>query len=231
MSLLEIHAEIKTALLVLNIDLSTAPQHEINFKYTHGEFCNKVNEEIILFSFMKKFCAGELFTVYNEKGKMFSHSVPSLSPMLEHSKFLLQYFEYLKQIEQYFDIRFLDFPIESITEESTNLVLKIISLINNQKQFVEWDDELTMELMDETEKTLEQLKLINIDHPPVVAHHRQAEVVELHGQSLILGFKMIEIQEAYVSNLDSVLSRNEKLVRIKSVKNKVVISYTQELKE
>lgn len=230
-SVLEIHAEIKTGSIVLNIDLSTAPQHEINFKYTHGEFCKKVADEIVLFSFMMRFCSGEVFTVYNEKGKMFSHGVPALHPMLEHSKYFLQYFEYLRQIEQYFKVRFIDFPIATITEESTSNVLKIITLINNQKQIVDWDDELTMELINESEKTLEQIKSINIDHPPVVACHKQEDSVELHGHVLKLGYKKIEIQEAYVSNLDQVLSRNENIVKIRSVNNKVAISYDQALKE
>lgn len=226
-SYIEIHIELKNAYLKLNLDLTFHPETKVKFTYEHNEFCNKVNEEIDFFTLLIKLCTGERFTFYSKSGQSYSYPLPQMTEFFDDSLFLLNYFKNLRIIEQYYNVRFMNINLNSITKKTNNLILTAISVINSQSREFDWDEELQMDLFDKSQKTIEQFSKFNDIDAPVIAYHKKEEVIEIHGQKIKLGFKKVEFQEPYVSNLESLLNGKEKFVRIRSKNRKIKVSFTK----
>lgn len=225
-SIIEIHIELKNALLKVNLDISNLPETKVNFNYKHNEICTKTNEEIELFNLLKNLGSGQQFKIYTQSGKTYTKNFQQMPLFIEEAEYFLEYFENLRLIEKHYLIQFLNININSISESTFELVKKVVSVINKTSTTSDWDDELQMELIDFSEHTIEQLKKVNELKAPVVANHKLEEEIEIHGQKLNLGYKKIEFLESYISNLDSIINKNEKIARIKSLNKKIIITYS-----
>ncbi len=223
----EIHLELKTAILKVNINLETIPDTKFTFNYTHNKVCGRTKDEIELFTLLEKLGLGDHFTIFPKSYSSISKSLPPMTELTEEAQYFLEYFENLRRIEQHYNIKFSDITISSVTNETDNLVLKVINIIEGNTMTFDWNDELHMELNDFKESTIEQLKTVNKVHAPVEAKNTQEEIVELHGQNINLGYKKVLFLESYVSNLSAIVEKKEKLVRIKSNNNKIEVSYSK----
>lgn len=223
----EIHLELKTAILKVNINLETLPNTKFTFNYKHNKVCGKTKDEIELFTLLNNLGLGKQFTIFPKSYSSISKSLPPMTELTDEAQYFLEYFENLKRIEQHYNIRFSEISITSINNETDNLVLKVINIIEGNTMTFDWNDELQMELLDFKNSTIEQLEMVNKIHAPVEANNTQEEIVELHGQTINLGFKKVLFLESYVSNLPAIIEKKEKLVRIKSKNNKIEVSYSK----
>jgi hypothetical protein len=225
-SLIEIHAELKSAGLIINLDIQSLSETKVKINYKHKEICRNVKEEIELFTLLKKLGDGEIFTVYPESGEAFSRSLPIIELLQNEADFFLDYFTKIKSIEQHYKIRFSNISIHSVTDSVIEQVELLVAVINGEKLEYEWYNELTMDLIDGSDENIEQLKKANEVNSSVIAHHKVEEKIDLHGHEINVGFKTVEFLESYVSNLQQIIDKEEEIVRMKSRCNKILVSYS-----
>lgn len=224
---IEIHTELKNAQIILKLEILEGNETKVNFTYKHKDNCRNVNEELELFTLLKNLGTGMLFTIYNKNGKSFSRSFPNLTPILEESNYYLNYFQKLKDIENYFNIRFSNINIHSITKSTFEDVLFLISIINGESITYDWDGEMQLELSEKTEENLNDLKKINKENAPVIVCQQHEEEFEIHDQKINLGYKMIEIVKPNVINFELFKSQKDKTIKVKSKMKKIKISYSK----
>jgi len=225
-NLIEIHIELPNANFTIKLVPSGSNNAKTNFTFKHNKNCIKVNNEINLFRILNKLCKGELCTIFINNGKLFSRSFSEMKPLLKESSFYLQYFNNLKTIEKHYEIQFSDFEFQSINKKTYDNVLTILSVINSKKRKFNWDIEIKFGLKDSSDQTIEKLKRINHEGTPIVAFGSKWEEIELHGQKISLGHKVIELIEPNLTNIDSFVNKKDDVIRMKSKVNKVYISYT-----
>jgi hypothetical protein len=222
--LIEIHLDLNSAQLKIKLEPKIHPEVKYNLEYEHNKICKKTKDEIELFTFLNNLGSGKRFTIYIQSGEVISKIFPEMPPLLIESQFFLDYFKKLKIIEQFYNIRFLNIGLRSISEKSKYLVSKTVSVINGESMSSQLD-EFPFELLDNSHLNVEDLKKFNEINTTAVGINNEEEKIEIHGHIINLGFQKIEIFEAYVSNLDSIVDKKESILRIKSRVNKIAITY------
>ena len=223
----EIHVELKNAKLTIQLEFIEMKETKVNFNYTHNEKCKNTNEELELFQFLNYLGNGMLFTIYTKNGKSYSTSLPILNPIIEDSSFYLQYFQKLKDIENYFNVRFSNINIRSITASTFDDVIFLISIIKGESHIHKWDGESQMELFDDSEENLNELNKINTNETPALLFQQKPEEFELHDQTINIGYKTIEIIEPFVYNIASSKRKKDKTIWIKSKIKQIKVSYSK----
>lgn len=230
-SLIEVHLNLDNADIIVKANLENIPEIEVNLHYKHKEICKNVKSEISLFTFLNKLSEGKAFTVYLESKEIITKAFPESTELLEQSNFFLRYFNNLKKIESSYGVRFSNIHINEINESTIKTVEYIVSLLDNDYLNLEWDDELTMTLIDNySDEIAQQFENVNKENAPVVAHHNIEEIIELHDREINLGYKKIEFQEIFVVNIEEIFERQSNIVRMKSRSKKIHVSYTKDKK-
>ena len=159
-SLIEIHLNFKGAIINLSFEVNDSFPGKFQFNYTHSEICKRVKDEIELFTFLKNLAEGMPFKVFFENGNVFSNSL-SISPsLLQLSRQFLTYFNNLRTIENYYNLHFTDFNFNLIDKTSFNKTEILIKAYLKESIEYNWNDELTMDIID-TESVIDHLKKIN----------------------------------------------------------------------
>jgi hypothetical protein len=138
-----------------------AKTFRFNFEYKHNDVCVKVKEEIEIFKLLKNISIGNRFTVFMNSKNIISHSFPIFRDLQDEAERFLTYFEYLKIVEQNYNVRFDNLDFHSITDKTYNVLSGIISIIKDKKIDYEWNGELEMDLKDATDENLKQLIVMN----------------------------------------------------------------------
>ena len=225
---MEIHLELKNAKLTVNFDLTKFPKTDFKFNYQHKELCNNVKEEIELFTFMLNLAKGMKFKTFAKSGETFTNAFSPMEAMRKEAEYFLNYFINLKRIEKHFGIRFSNININTISKSTYNAVTEIISAIDGQTVEYNWNEELTMDLIENyPEEAIEQLKAVNETKSPVGAFQQHEEIIELHGHEINLGYKKVEFPDSFVTNLQAIIDRKENIVRIRSHTKKMLVSYSK----
>lgn len=226
---IEIQLKLNNSDLKANFNLIEYPKTDFNFNYKHGETCKNVKEEIELFLFLKNLSKGTPFSIYEKSRQKIKAVLSPSNSMLSESEYFLNYFKNLQRIEKHFNIRFADISFSSINKTTKNIVLDIIAAIDGQSVEYKYDQELTMELIENyPEETIEQLSAINKEKQPIAAFEPNEKIVELHGHEINLGYKKTEFPESMVINLKEIVDRKSNIVRIKSQSKKMIVSYKKE---
>ncbi|MGE0076377.1 MAG: SIR2 family protein [Bacteroidales bacterium] len=229
-NLIEIHLEIENADIVVKVDLETMPEIKVKMSYNHKEICKNVKTEIDLFTLLMKLADGKMFTVFPELGNPISKVFPKSSELLKQSTFFYSYFINLKKIENHYNVRFSNIHINSVNDKTIKTVEYLVTVIEEEYLVLDWDDELTMTLIDNySDEIVEQFKNVNELNAPVVALHKVEEIIELHGLDINLGYKKIEFMDTYVTNLQAIMKREDNIVRMKSRSKKMHVSFTKDL--
>ena len=82
---------------------------ELNAKFEHDQFCYNMDEEVKIFNLVKRLVDSTPFKVFLDNG-----AIPHAKQNNEYAKFHLNYFEKLKAIERYFEVRFTKFDFAEI---------------------------------------------------------------------------------------------------------------------
>lgn len=229
-NLIEIHLEIENAEIVVKVGLETLPELKVNMNYKHKDVCRNVKSEIELFYLLMKLSEGRNFTVFPEKGNPISKAFPKSTELFEQATYFYYYFTNLKKIENHHNVRFSNIPIDSVNDETMKTVEYIVAVFEEEYLDLDWDDELTMTLVDDySDEVIEQFENVNNVSAPVVAHHKVEEIVELHGNKINLGYKKVEFIDTYVTNIEEIRKREDNIVRMKSRSKKMHLTYTKDL--
>lgn len=227
--IIEIHIELNNAIFNLHVDITSYPKTAVKFDYTHKDTCRSVREEIDLFTLMTYISKGLTFTTFTKKGETYTNSFPILQTLLEDSQYYLDYFKSLKKIENYYRVRFSDIEMDTITKSMHDKIKVLLSAIEGEFLEYYWDAELTFEIEDEIDQTINQLKAINNENGSFVGKLRTNKVIEVHGQEFDLGFERIEILNAHIVNLTALIDKKENLVKMRSKTKKALVSYSKSI--
>jgi len=222
---MEIHLVLISSILKIKIDPTI--ELKFNFEFEHCKSCRNVKEEIELFTLLNYLGANNHFVIYDQSKEIKLPILPLLPSLFAYSQHYLKYFENLKIIEQSYNIRFVNIELSSITEHLNKLVSTTVLVIKGESIVSDWDTEMCIDLIDDSKLTFEELKTFNDLNTSAYACNNQEEQIEIHGIKISLGFQKIEILEAYLSNLDSILAQKERTLKIKSKCKKIKISYTK----
>ncbi len=228
-SKMEILVGLKVADLTFALDTTNLPEIRVKMHYKHRETCTNVKEEIELFTFLFKLSSGYKFTVYSGPNNILTEAFPIQELLKNECRLFLNYFRKLKEIEYAYNIRFVNFNFNSINEETHKLIKLINSVINGEIITQDCDDEISMDILDDSEEILQLLKNIEQIPEDLVGIYNEEEKIELHGQIINLGYKTVVFNDAVVTNIDSILSKKEKQARFRSKINRITISYSKKM--
>ena len=225
---IQIEGSYKNLSFWLKLDPTNKPDGKIDFKFTHKDVYSKTKDEIGIHTLLKNIASGQSFTIHHESGLNFSKAFPIQEELLSNATQLLGYFEKLKTIELNYNIRFVDIHSVEIGKESYELILVILSAIKDQSITYHYEGDLVGEILDLSDRSLEMIAVLNLEDQSFFVHDQSEEVVMLHGKEIKLGYKNIEVLNAYVSNLDALRDKTESLGKVGSKIQKIKIYYTKE---
>jgi len=225
-SLIEIHLNFKSAIIKLSFEVNDSFPGKFQFNYTHSEICKRVKDEIELFTFLKNLAEGMPFKVFIENGKVYSNSLSISSSLLVLSRQFLNYFNNLRTIENYYNLHFTDFNFNSIDKTSFNKTEILIKAYLKESVEYNWNEEFTMDIID-TESVIDHLKKINNEDVSLFGFENTETEIELHEHLIKIGYKRFEIIEPLITNLQSIIEKNEKVIHVISKKKILKVSYTE----
>jgi hypothetical protein len=89
-----------------------------------------------------------------------------------------------------------------------------------------WNDELSMDIID-TESVIDHLKKINNEDVSLFFFENSVTEIELHGHKIKIGYKRFEITEPLITNFQSIIESNEKVIHVISKKKILKVLYTE----
>ena len=136
----------------------------------------------------------------------------------------LDFYEDLKRVERSYHLRFLNFS-DYTKEDADNAYAAAIyagGAINN----LDWKGELKFEINESMSlELLERMEAGNI----LRAESQQNEQISILGQSIELGYQVIEGTDLYVLNKEEIKNGTTMTARVKSKSGKVKVHFDPEL--
>ena len=223
----EIHASLKTATCILKFDLAEEDKSKIHIVYEHNKVCGKIKDEIEDMTLFKLIGEGKDFQIFPDGFESIVHESPTNNDFADTANHILQYFSNLKLIENHFQIRFDRILFDSIDEKNENLVNLIVAIIKNETIKKNYTGAFRVDLASNGEHADDIRELLLTDFVPVFPI-KEPEVVNLHGIEINIGYKVSQLVESYIENLDSIKDKSSNIVVIKSKANLLLTKYTKE---
>jgi len=226
---IEIRAQLINSVLSITIHLPITENLEPKVHYSHNEICERVQDEIALFTILENFTKGSKFTAYGKDGFQTTNTFRTIPDLHQHSVNMLNYLGKLKEIENNYNIRFTNFPFTSISESIDSIDI-VHSVINNKplSGTMNSDKLLEVDIDKSAENIIQVLEEIDTGKFPLTSHFEEVEYIELIGHKLNLGYKIVEYLDLEVTNWDSIKSKRENVAFVKSKTKQVKIFYSSE---
>jgi hypothetical protein len=224
----EVHFKLKSTLLNVKADFTELSSVGIKLDYHHFPKCTNIKDEIDEFTFINHLFRGLPFKLFWGDGN--NHLVqyaPYQQPMIDYSEFYIEYFKNLKLIEGHYNLKFNEIEFSTINQESFDLAYRLAVIIKNGEIKYHWDEIVEATMFENSVDAFKELEKMHSDKILVVVNERVEEIIEIHNQRIILGYKQTKIEEPYVFNLEEIKSGKEEIVKIKSNTKKIIISYIQ----
>lgn len=212
----EVHVIFKSAIITAKIPRTKEEIVSADVKYKHHDFCYRVKEEIEFFELLQKISTGESIKVFHEKGS-FEKSFQGIESFNQPATYYLRYFRQLNEIERKFNVRFSNIEIEKIPETVETVTEVYEIAMGGEECFFK-------EMVLANNLKLSELELFKTKEQPVSVEI-PIESIEIHGVTINLGYKKIEVYDAYISNIDLALKDVNVFPVIKSKSNRCKISY------
>lgn len=224
--LTKIIAFYKNVQLVFTITLRWNKMNEMNLLYEQIENFPKTNDALNVLRGLRYLTGGVEFNIFLKhiKDKSYKFKFEKQDKFLNKISGALEYFELLKAIESLYKIQFLN--IGNPTNEYYQRMQLVKEVAENKEFFIEWDEELRFDL-DDPNASLELLLKMQNETTSFQAEATEIEEVEIHGQNINIGYKIIEYCEPYITNLEKVINDGERMVKVKSKKKQVKIRYSK----
>lgn len=225
-SLIEVHSKLKSCKMIFKINVQNFPSCNFNFKYTREEICLNSRTELEMYNFLRNFAEGHEFTIFLKSGQKISKSLQRFPELIDHSLFYIQYFQKLQIIEKKYNVQFSNFSFNQINQDSIKLVDELIDLIQQGFILYDYKDGLQMELIpDYSQETIEALKGIGENGSPIVGAENNSSNEILHGQTINLGYKKVEILNPIIININDIINRTSNVALAESKTNTMRIKY------
>lgn len=134
--------------------------------------------------------------------------------------FLLNYFEKLKKIEQYFKERFTDINLDHSNKKIINYINSYIDKICLSEKISEFSFNIDNE--DELKHVIENSEKEKV----IVMSEKNVSTFELHGLKFNIGYLHKFMMDAFVSNKKALISDKTKTIKIKSKTNTMYYKFS-----
>ncbi|AYL94263.1 SIR2 family NAD-dependent protein deacylase [Mucilaginibacter celer] len=212
-----------------NVDLKfyTSPEEMAKLEYElklqrTGEY-GALNDELRTIIFLRDIGSGKKFTIYIPDSKPTPLQMAAAEPFLALAKKYLYYYERLKRIERHFAVRFEH--IGEITNESTNTLHLLLAHMEGKPYLGVFEGTWNMRPTDR-EKALEFIKLVS-PKSELLQKRPEPESCRLHGQTIKLGYRSIQMLEPYIANIEEVRSDPSALILLASKSETIAISFSE----
>ncbi|MCC8423575.1 SIR2 family protein [Mucilaginibacter sp. UR6-11] len=212
-----------------NVDLKfyTAPEEMVNLQYElkllrTGDY-GALNDELRTITFLRDIGSGKKFTIHVPGSTPTTLQMAPADPLLALAKKHLYYFERLKQIERHFAIRFNH--IGEITKESYNTLNLLIAHIEGKPFLGVFESAWSLRPTDRT-KALEFIKSVTPESE-LLQNGSEPENCVLHGQTIALGYRRIQLLEPYIANIKEVESDPTAFIQLASKSETIAISFSE----
>ncbi|CAM2973078.1 SIR2 family NAD-dependent protein deacylase [Flavobacterium frigoris] len=156
----------------------------------------------------------KLFYTYDNKIKFEEDSFDA--------KFLLDYFQKLKKIEQHFAVKFSNIVWEELNKKT---VERIITYIEKKFQNVDF---LGLNLNDYDEKQINNMLKATTNEWVSFYSNQEVSIYNLHSLDFKIGYKHHILQDAYIANKQDVIDQKTTVIELKSKSNSMQIQYSDQ---
>jgi hypothetical protein len=218
--LAEAHVDYKNLGIIVRKDLND-PKGRITFNLTLEEPYERTQDGIELLTLLTLLYKRESFTIHLERGQSFDQHLESIVDQYQLSIGLLEYFQKLRDIENFFKIKFRN--IEGIDNTTYKQVDHVHKAIKGQPIAV--GGHLAIHLDNFSIQVVEDIKGKLEEHETLRVPSTTAEEVKLHGQKLNLLHNKIEICSPHIANYSELVAGTTKTIIIKSKTNNATSIY------
>jgi NAD-dependent SIR2 family protein deacetylase len=138
------------------------------------------------------------------------------------AKFLLDYFQKLKKIEQFFNVKFFNIDFNQINE---NIVENVLAYTEKQALKVKFDG---LTLKDYNQEQIHQMLTAPQDEWGLFYSNPEISSYNLHSLDFKIGFKHHIVMDAYIANKQDILSKKTTIIKLKSKSNSMQIQYSDQ---
>lgn len=138
------------------------------------------------------------------------------------AKFLLDYFQKLKKIEQYFNVKFSNIDFNQINE---NIVENVLAYTEKQALKVKFNG---LTLKDYNQEQIHQMLTAPQDEWALFYSNPEISSYNLHSLDFKIGFKHHIVMDAYIANKQDILSKKTTIIKLKSKSNSMQIQYSDQ---
>jgi len=138
------------------------------------------------------------------------------------AKFLLDYFQKLKKIEQHFTVKFSNIVWTEINKKTINT---IIAFIEKKSQKVEFKG---IELNEYDEQEISSMLKANANEWAFIYSNPEISCFNLHGLDFILGHQHHILDDVYIANRQDIIDKKTTIVELKSKSNSMQIQYSDQ---
>lgn len=138
------------------------------------------------------------------------------------AKFLLDYFQKLKKIEQYFNVKFSNIDFNQINE---NIVENVLAYTEKQALKVKFNG---LTLKDYNQEQIHQMLTAPQDEWALFYSNSEISSYNLHSLDFKIGFKHHIVMDAYIANKQDILSKKTTIIKLKSKSNSMQIQYSDQ---
>lgn len=218
----EIHCQFSSAKLKINILEDKFKNWKIKFKFTHNKLSGLVTDEVKSYKLLVNLFKGLKFSIFEKSEYITEYQIKDIASKkeIENFEFFLNYFEKLKQIENYFNIKFPPFQINEVNDNNYTLIRHLICFINKDSLLLKSSGDFTIttkspipnnpDLIENIEKgkiiyinskktTIKLLKK-SFDIGYLKQEHNELKVREIKGCELILFDRNNEFIATYVDS-------------------------------
>jgi hypothetical protein len=184
---------------------------------------NKIKSTISglkFYQILSKIISNQKFKIYKEN-KIFYNYVPKIefSEDALDAKLLFNYFQNLKKIERYFDVRFSNINLEMTYEKSVDKILAFIDKIKKTEQFT--GHVFKIENKEEFENFIESGDQDRV----LIMSESEKTIINLYDIQFDLGYLHRIIEDVFIENLEDLKSRKTSDILLKSKSNSISISF------
>ena len=138
------------------------------------------------------------------------------------AKFLLDYFQKLKKIEQHFTVKFSNIVWEELNKKTINT---IIAFIEKKSQKVEFKG---LELNEYDEQEISSMLKANANEWALIYSDPEISCFNLHGLDFNLGFKHHILDDVYIANKRDIIDKKTTIVELRSKSNSMQIQHSNQ---
>lgn len=206
-------------------DVFKGGSHHVTVEYEHTDICESVSTEIHFFSLLSRISSGDNFKIYHDGALKLSPQLGQIQDFRDHAELFFNHFKDLKEIENLKGVRFNRFPFQEVSREKIDQVRKIVRGLRGEMLVEPMPGEYIFEFDRQHKKNTSLLKVLNGSDDSASVQLSGDETITVYGQSFFVGRRVIDIQQAYIKNLDDILQKRTKKVQLASKSKSMHVSY------